>query len=62
MRKREIGLFAALIAATSGGINREWKKNQAFDKRVKQDTEAQVRQAIVEDQTDGTDDDTATIG
>lgn len=61
MRKREIGLFVALIAATSVGI-REWKKNQAFAKRVKQETEAQVRQAIVGDQTDGTDEDTATKG
>ncbi|WP_214730054.1 hypothetical protein [Exiguobacterium sp. s168] len=61
MRKREIGLFAALIAATSVGI-REWKKNQAFTQRVKQETEAHVRQAIVEGQTDGTDEDTATKG
>ena len=61
MRKREIGLFAALIAMTSVGI-REWKKNQAFTQRVKQETEMHVRQAIVEGQTDGTDEDTATKG
>ncbi|KTR61664.1 hypothetical protein RSA42_04565 [Exiguobacterium indicum] len=61
MRKREIGLIAALIAVTSVGI-REWKKNQAFTQRVKQETEMHVRQAIVEGQTDGTDQDTATKG
>ncbi len=61
MRKREIGLIAALITATSVGI-REWKKNQAFTQRVKQETEMHVHQAIVEGQTDGTDEDTATKG
>ncbi len=61
MRKREIGLIAALIAATSVGI-REWKKNQAFAQHVKQETEMHVCQAIVEGQTDGTDEDTATKG
>ena len=61
MRKREIGLIAALIATTSVGI-REWKKNQAYAQRVKQETEMHVRQAIVEGQTDGTDEDTATKG
>ncbi|KQS19740.1 hypothetical protein ASF99_07600 [Exiguobacterium sp. Leaf187] len=61
MRKREIGLIATLIAATSVGI-REWKKNQAYAQRVKQETERHVRQAIVEGQTDGTDEDTTTKG
>ncbi len=61
MRKREIGLIATLIAATSVGIW-EWKKNQAYAQRVKQETERHVRQAIVEGQTDGTDEDTTTKG
>ncbi|MGI1804352.1 hypothetical protein ACRPK8_01335 [Exiguobacterium sp. TDN 0502] len=61
MQKREVGLFAALIAATTVGI-REWKKNQMFAQRVKQETEQRVRQAIVEEQTNGTDEDTTTKG
>ena len=61
MKRKEVGLLVSLAVA-SGLAVREWRKNQQFNRRFKQQTEEQLVKGLTEVQRDAVDDTSSTKG